>query len=146
MYGLLNWKMELGRLTFCERVNKGYISTILIAGRTNWIATVDVSSFSRILSHTMNIPSTTARVNFHGSFKISNLDYKNSLLIPICFSSSRLLPNLISHRLLCNRTFLEQWQSVQLFTERPLVNEVQNSETLFKKNTNTAVVGCSVAN
>jgi hypothetical protein len=32
MYGLLNSKNELGRMTFCDKVNKGYISTILIAG------------------------------------------------------------------------------------------------------------------
>ena len=57
MYGLLNSKMELGRMTFCERVNKGYISTILIGGRKSWTAAEDVPPFSRIVSHTMNTPS-----------------------------------------------------------------------------------------
>jgi len=75
--------MELGRMTFCEKVNKGYISTVLIAGRKSLTAAEDVPSLFRIVSNTMNTLSTTAHVNFNGSFKISNLGYKTFLLISI---------------------------------------------------------------
>ena len=54
MYGLLNSKMELGRVTFCDKVNKGYTSTMLIAVRKSSSAAQDVSSYSGIVSNTMN--------------------------------------------------------------------------------------------
>jgi hypothetical protein len=65
MYGLLNSKMELGRMTFCDKVNEEYTSTVLIAGRKSLTAAEDVPSFSRIVSNTMNTLSTTAHVNFN---------------------------------------------------------------------------------
>ena len=52
MYCLLNSKMELGRMTFCDKINKGYTSTILIAGRKSWTAAEDVSFlFSFCVKH-----------------------------------------------------------------------------------------------
>jgi hypothetical protein len=144
MYGLLNSKMELWRMTFCDKANKRYIATILIAGRKSWTAAEDVLSFSPIMSNTKNTLSTIEHVNFNGSSKISNLDYKNSLLISICLSSSRLLSNLISHHVSCTRVSLEQWQFAQKFRECPLANGVQNSESVFRTIPNTAAVGSSV--